>query len=505
MKIKFFNKVSLNYIIALISISLTSFFCLKIQNIIGYQSVALILLLNLSLLPLFLDFGSVLFGAFLSAILWNFLFIPPKFTLYIEELEDFLMFVMYFIIAITTGVLTTRVREHKNLAVQREKKTSVLYSLTKDLSAVTTVDLVIQNSIKHLDEFFKSEILFILTNKSLKGNPDEEIQSILTTNKKVHSLSSMKLEEEYLPTINKCLENKIKQKYKEIYFYPIYTPRNILGVIGIKGNFNPDIEETLENFIYQIASALEREYLNDKAKETMLLSESDRLYKTLFNSISHELRTPIATIIGATSSLLDEKTESIKEIRSELINEIYIAGERLNRLVGNLLDMSRLESGKLQLNLDWYDINDLIGKVISELKFKSSNHIIKLELEEDLPLSKFDFILLEQAVLNIVINSINYTPIGSTIKIKTSSNENFLIIEISDNGEGLPENTINKIFDKFYRSSTKTGGTGLGLSIAKGFIEAHNGNISVKNLESKGLKFTINLPIKKNTEEVFND
>lgn len=486
-----------NYIIALTSISLISLLCLQIQYIIGYQSVALILLLTLTILPLFLGFGPVMLAASMSALLWNFLFIPPKFTLYIEELEDFLMFIMYFIIAITTGVLTTRIREHENLVIQREKKTSALYALTKELSASNSLESVIEASIRHLKSFFNSDILFIKLDKERDN------------------LSSIDLKEEYLEIINSFFEGKIKtnkytykSKQEEINFYPIFTTRKILGVIGIKtkDKINLEQETLLENFIYQIASALEREFLNDRAKESMILTESDRLYKTLFNSISHELRTPIATIMGATSSLLDEKTSSIPEIRKELTQEIYLAGERLNRLVGNLLDMSRLESGKLQLNLDWHDINDLISKVLSELRKKSSKHLIKLELGDDLPLIKFDFVLLEQAIFNILINSLHYTSEGSIIKIKTYSSNKYLIIEILDNGSGLPNDLVDKIFEKFYRlPGTKTGGTGLGLSIAKGFVEAHKGIIKAENLENQGLKFMISLPITENIQGISNE
>ncbi|MFN4151704.1 MAG: DUF4118 domain-containing protein, partial [Candidatus Sericytochromatia bacterium] len=221
---KSFREVKLSkYLIALISISFTSLLCLQIQHIVGYQSVALILLLTLTILPLFLGFGPVMLAASMSALLWNFLFIPPKFTLYIEELEDFLMFIMYFIIAITTGVLTTRIREHENLVVQREKKTVALYALTKELSASNSLESVIEASIRHLKEFFNSDILFIKLDRER------------------HILSSIDLKKDYLEIINNLFEEKVKTNryvYKcekeEISFYPIFTTRKILGVIGIK-------------------------------------------------------------------------------------------------------------------------------------------------------------------------------------------------------------------------------------------------------------------------------
>lgn len=487
------NVEPVDYLISSLVIFSVSTLCYFLQPIIGYQAVSLILLLTISLMPIFMGFGPVLLAAGLSALLWNFLFIPPRFTLYIAKLEDLLMFGAYFTIAITTGVLTTKIRSHEKMTRQREEKTLALYTLTKDLSVATSLEQVMELSIKNIKSFFEAEVALIPVD--LNGN---------ITNQ-THHLSSFTINNKELEVVNWVFKNHQKAgKYTgtlssaEAQYYPVSTARITTGVIGIKNKgdlrFNPEQETLLETFIYQIASAMERELLNEKAKESMILSESERLYKTLFNSISHELKTPIAAIMGATSGLLDEKTSEITEVRKELSNEIYIASERLNRLVGNLLDMSRLESGNLRLNLDWHDINDLISKVLAELRDKLKNHKIKLEIDQDLPLVKIDFILMEQALLNIIINAINYTPVGSTITIKTFKEKNKVVIEIADNGSGLPTDTIDKVFDKFYRvPGVSTGGTGLGLSIVKGFVEAHKGTVEVNNIESGGLKFTIKI------------
>lgn len=219
-----------------------------------------------------------------------------------------------------------------------------------------------------------------------------------------------------------------------------------------------------------------------------------KLYNTLFNSLSHELKTPISTIIGIIDILKEKKVS--QENHEQLINEIDIACIRLNRQIENLLCMSRLESGIFKPHYDWCDLNELITSVINKLEDVSGNHIITFNNDETIPLIKIDSILIEQALQNIIYNAILYTPENSVIKIESVFENNHCKIIIEDNGNGIPEDKLNLIFDKFYRlPMTKSGGTGLGLSIAKGFINAHKGSIYAKNINPKGLRFAIFLPV----------
>jgi len=229
-----------------------------------------------------------------------------------------------------------------------------------------------------------------------------------------------------------------------------------------------------------------------KARDKEEKENTIKLYNTLLNSLSHELRTPISTILGAVDTLKESKLTENQKL--QLLNEIDIASERLNRQVENLLNMSRLESGMLKLKLDWCDINDLVNSVIQKLAISSNNRRIEFITNEKLPLFKLDAGIIDQVLHNLIHNAILYTPIGSVIKIDASSDYGCLIMEISDNGPGFPKQEIDQVFDKFYRlPQTKTGGSGLGLSIVKGFVEAHSGNIILKNLENGGAKFTIKI------------
>jgi two-component system sensor histidine kinase KdpD len=250
----------------------------------------------------------------------------------------------------------------------------------------------------------------------------------------------------------------------------------------------------IQTFTHQIAIALEHELLSKDAARTQLLTESERLYNTLLNSVSHELRTPLVTIAGASSSLMEMKSPENQFWRL-LVGDIFSAAQQLNRLVKNLLDMSRLESDRLRLNLSWCDAADLVSVVLRRLASDLSTHKLVVHIQPDLPLVRIDFTLMEQALTNILLNSSQYAPAGTKISIQAQTGGQHLFFVIEDEGPGFPPNVLNNIFDKFFRlPGSRSGGTGLGLSISRGFIEAHGGSITAENRDPNGARFTICLP-----------
>ena len=232
-----------------------------------------------------------------------------------------------------------------------------------------------------------------------------------------------------------------------------------------------------------------------KAREKEEKEKTIKLYNTLLNSLSHELKTPISTIIGAIDTIKENTAKLSAQNREELYTQIEIAGFRLNRQVKNLLSMSRLEAGILKPKRDWCDINELVFTVIKDHKEDAKNHLIHFEPKDNLPLFKIDRGFTEQILHNILYNAIQHTPVQSTIKIMAENSGGTCTLIIIDNGKGFPESEIHMVFQKFYRlAHSATGGTGLGLSIAKGFAEALNGNIFLENLPTGGSKFTIEIP-----------
>lgn len=231
---------------------------------------------------------------------------------------------------------------------------------------------------------------------------------------------------------------------------------------------------------------------------------SIKLYNTLFNSLSHELKTPISTVLVATDTLSLNLYKLTDEAKEELIQEIEKAGIRLQDQVENLLNMSRIESGMIKLQVDWCDLTELLNRIVERIQSKNPAHSLHVECEKNLPLFKLDSILIENVVENILRNAVTYTPEGTTIQISASLKKKDCAIVITDDGPGFPPNEIHHVFEKFYRlRNTATGGTGLGLSIARGFTEAHGGKITLENRPTGGAKFTITIPAEATSLNLF--
>jgi two-component system sensor histidine kinase KdpD len=250
-------------------------------------------------------------------------------------------------------------------------------------------------------------------------------------------------------------------------------------------------------FIIALINAVLTSKIREMEKEGKAKDEkakSVKFYTTLFNSLSHELRTPITTIIGCTDNLQTNSPKLSEKDKTELISEISVASIRLNQQVENLLNMSRLESGVLQIKKDWCDVSDLVYKTLQRLEPNLHKYKIAVEIPEQLPLFKLDFGLMEQVIYNLLINVTQHTPEDTLITIQADCVRDRLVLTIADNGSGFPENEIDKVFDKFYRlRGAATGGTGLGLSIVKGFVEVNHGTVKLENLPVRGSKFTIEI------------
>ncbi|MFO7790138.1 MAG: sensor histidine kinase [Bacteroidota bacterium] len=488
----FLNNQFIKYVLVIVIISGVATVCIPLANTQNYHVVSFILLFVVSLLSTFLGIGPVLLASSLSALVWNFFFIPPHYTFMMEKTEDNLIFGLFFFIALVNGVLTTRVRKQEQIAREREKKTNALFQLTKELSKASGTDELLKESTNKIHDHFGVYPLFLLQD----GNNKLINKIQLQDNKSLPDNVFTQADKAFQAHATEI--NDTTNQTSTYNFFPLKGNRLITGVLAVKDFVpkNKDQKSYWDTFISQISNALEREFLDKLAQKARFLDESDRLYKTLFNSISHELRIPVATIMGASDSIIS--TDNPKHVEKALCSEIFTASLRLNRLIENLLNISRLESGHISLRLDWYDINDLINQVTTDLKDELKPFDLKINISKDFPLVKFDFGLMEQVLYNLLINSIQYASPGTEINITVKSEDENFIIEICDEGPGFPEKELNNVFKKFFRvNSTNTGGLGLGLSIAKGFVVAHNGNIQVMNTKNKGAKFIIRLPSEK--------
>lgn len=460
---------------------------------LGYQAVGLTELLAVLLIAIYIGRGPALLAAAASAISWNFLFIDPRFTFEITQIQDIILFFLYFIIAIFTGNLTARIRTQARQARYNADRATALYTLAHETATAVHMDDVLKTAVAQIGRVFDAQVAILLP-KGGKLERQPHHSGTLTIDEKDYSVALWVYE-----------HGKPAGRYTDTLalasaqYHPLRTPTRTVGVIGIctrqDERLSFDQEVLLETFITQVALVIEREMLDEAAEQSAMLRESERLYTTLLNSISHELRTPIATIKGAASSLIDAATGTNEQARAELTKDIQSAADRLNRLVENLLDMSRLESGRLRLKRDWCDMSDIIGVAVKRVDYCAGSHPIQIEIEPNLPLIQVDFVLIEQVIVNLLDNACNYTPPGTTIHIRARSSPQLVEVTITDQGPGIPPELIERVFDKFYRlPGTATGGTGLGLSISRGLVEAHGGTLTAVNLPEGGARFILRLP-----------
>ena len=495
---KFKEKVSLpsftsnisQYFSASLIVILIALICFSLKSFIGYQVVSFALLFVVSTLAFFFGTGPILLSATLSALIWDFFFIPPPYTLHVDKTEDMLMLIMFFIIALLSGVLTSRVRRQEKKIRIREERTNALYQLTRELSIATGIEGVINIAKNDIKKYFnlKSRILLKNDTNQLDYVSKDDTNIILSRN-------DMSVAEWTFQHSTKAGKHTDTLPSCDYTFYPLKGNQMNLGVIAIQqaNVFTQGEEQFWEAFISQISGKFEREYLRNIAKQAYLLNESDKLYKTLFNSISHELRIPVATIMGASDSLLT--LQHPEGIRRELSHEIFKASKRLNRLIENLLNMSRLESGRISPRLDWYDIHDLINKVTENLQDELKPFHLHVVIPDNMPFVKIDFGLMEQVLYNLIYNATQYASNSMSLRVKAFYENGITTLQVMDRGPGFPKKEISFIFNKFYRlEGSQAGGTGLGLSIVKGFVEALKGTVTVENRKNGGAIFTIKIP-----------
>ena len=480
------------YVLISFFIVILSIFCYIIKDFIGYQVVSFLLLFLVSILALFYGRGPILLAASLSALIWDYFFIPPQFTLHIERPEDMLMLIMFFIIALLNGTLTSRIRHQEKKIRIREERTHALYQLTREITVASGIDEVLKIATRYIQKYFNLDCAITLKNELT------QLDSLVRHETKI-TLSENDLSVAYWVFKNSSKAGRHTNTLPSgnLTFYPLTGNTDNMGVMVVEQArlFTQGEEQFWEAFLSQISGKFEREFLRSAAKNAYMLNESDKLYKTLFNSISHELRIPVATVMGASDTLLSQNYP--EETKLKLYSEISTASIRLNRLIENLLNMSRLESGRITPRPDWCDVHDLANNVAINLKQELLLFKFSTVIPDDMPLVSIDYGLIEQVLHNLVLNATQNAPDGTQIRLKFFYDHGALTIQVMDRGKGFSPSELPSVFNKFYRGQdSKAGGTGLGLSIVKGFVEAHQGLVIAENRKNGGAIFTLKIPVK---------
>ncbi len=477
------------YAVAAAIVGVTCLFNLAIMDRTEPSVPGLVFLLAVVLAAFFVGRGPVMFAGALSALVWNFVFLPPRFTFHIERPEHGVLFGTYFVVALVLGQLVARIRLQQEAERKREERASALYELTRDLAGVGSRDEVVWQLMAQVNRFFKAPSAVVVPSDGrLRPHPD----GVLVISGKELAVADWAFQQR--KTAGRFTDNL---PGADAMHLPLATDRKTFGVLAValaEKTLPLAQRELLGIFAQQAALALDRVDLRTDAERGRLLAESERLSRVLLDSISHELRTPLAAISTAASSLVDSDKAS-PELRRSLVGEIQEANARLNRVVGNLLDLARLEHGSIRPRLDWHDARDVAQTTLRELKRELASHPVKLDLPAEPLLAWLDFTLIQHALANLLVNAAMHTAAATSIELSVRSADDGVTWAVADRGSGIPPELMPRVFEKFFRAPTApVGGSGLGLAIAKGFIEAHGGTLRVENRDGGGAVFTFTLP-----------
>src|SRR5215471_13123700 len=449
---------------------------LTIFDFTGYWAVALFYLLAVVIAGMRLRRWPTLFLAALSAMLWNFLFIPPRFTFYISQFQDFMMFGAYFIIAIVIAQLATKLREREQAERRREERATALYRLTRTLAASRDLNEALTKVLALIKESFQSDAaVWLYDEAGLARHP----ASTFVPSTKDESVAVWAFQKKQ--SAGKSTDTLPDAESLHV---PLVTGDRAEGVLTVRLDSAPALEqrELLDAFSAQLALFVNKERALEEGRAAQLAHQSEKLQKALFDSVSHELKTPLAAMSVA--------LQQSKPDRAELQQSV----KRLTRTVDHLLDATRLESGLLQPVREWCDPGELLRDAVSQIRLKE--RAFKINVAPGLPPISVDARLIEQALISILTNAAQHGSSNQPIEINVARDNSAIVFSVADHGPGLVAGEENKVFEKFYRRpGTAPGGLGLGLWIARQLVEAHGGQIIAHNREGGGARFTVHLPI----------
>ena len=462
-----FLSLSRHYILSLVLIvSVTALF-FALREALDSTLIALLYLIPLGMITAFWGLGPGIVSASITFLTFNYFFIEPYYTFTVHHAADVVILVVFLIVAVVISQLVARAQAGLDAAMAREREATQLYELSTALTGL---------------------------------HDDHAIAQILA--KQIHAVSQgdhIKLNIAGTDPFVYQLPDATPPARSPELIIPIEATRGVIGEIGLwrtKPAFSSSENRLLQTFASQSALALERAWLAQAESRARVLEESDRLKSVLLSSVSHELRTPLSTIKAASSSLRENEVSWDSPARVELISAIDDEADHLNILVGNLLDMSRIESGVLKPKREWNILSEILGTVLVRMRHRVGEHQIEVNLPEILPLVPVDYVQMEQVFTNLVSNSVKYAPERTRICIRAFVEDESIHVQVSNQGPQIPQAHLERIFDKFYRitAADRVTGTGLGLSICKGIIEAHGGRIWAENVPD-GLAFNFTLPL----------
>ena len=489
------------YIKSVLLVGIATLFNFLIYGKIEPTNLVMFFLAAVVISAVFFGRGPSILASLLSVLTFDFFFVDPRYSFTVSDTEYIVTFIGFMAVGLIISSSASLLHDQVDQLRRRETNVREINALSKELTAAVNLDDVTNVVVSKLGKTFDCDVVILLP----------EAQR-LTLRASTNSLTLDKNEQAVafwaFQNGQPAGQGTETLSAASIRFLPLKTSRGTVGVLGMKSQdqahyLTQKDRLLLENFANLAALAIERALFADQASQAESLRVTERLQSALLNSISHELRTPLASILGALSSLEeDENTQGNEmplnhETRLELINSAAEQTRRLNHLVGNLLDMTRIQSGSVRLNRTPTDIQDLIGAILNQMEDRLRGRLIDVDISEDLPIISVDAVLIGQALVNLLDNAVKFSPQNTPIHIQATQTKGELRLSVQDEGPGVASEDVDRIFDKFFRGSTAigTGGTGLGLSICRGIVEAHGGRIWAENISGGGFLVEFSIPL----------
>jgi two-component system sensor histidine kinase KdpD len=476
-----------------------------IEPFLGIENVDLVFLTAVVGVAVRYGLWPSLLATVASSLCYNFFFLPPIYTFTITDPTNVGAFVFFTIVAVVVSHFAARGRTQTVAAHDRVRAVELLYAFSRKLAGVGTLDDVLWASAYQTALMLKVRVVLLLPEDGSivvkAGYPPEDIlddADVAAANWAWQNNRSAGRGSDTLPGAKRL-------------FLPMRTGRGAIGIIGIDSDkpgplLTPDQRRLLDALIDQSALAIERVRLVEDLERAKRAAEADRLRSALLTSISHDLKTPLAAVLGAAGTLRDVSGALSDSEKADLLATIIDEAERLNRFIANLLDMTKLESGAVVPKAAPHDIGEIVGSALRRAGKILAHHNVELELAADLPMVDLDAVLFEQVLFNLLDNAAKYSPDGATIRIQSWRDLDSVCLQVLDEGDGIPPAELEHIFDKFYRvekGDRVRAGTGLGLAISRGFVEAMHGTITAANRTDRtGAVFTIRLPIPQGSEQL---
>lgn len=490
------------YGVSLILVVVVTLFGLLVDQYLDPTNLVMVYLLAVVISAVYLGRGPAIVTSVISVLAFDFYFINPIFTFTVNDTQYIFTFVGLFVVGLIISTSAALLRDQVNAMGKKEYQTQSLFSLSRELTGALSLDQVLEIAVRSTATILDRECIVllpengILEEKSASQGFQVDENDLAVAEWSFNHARPAGRGTDTLPAAT-------------IRFAPLITAHGPVGVMGIKPREGENTSRSDQSMLVDglanlIAQAVERFNLVRAATQSEMLRNTEKLQSALLNSISHELRTPLASIVGVLTSLGESEKSSLPSLkldantRIELLDSATDQARQLNRLVENLLNMTRLEAGSVHLNIEPCDLQDLIGSVLRQFTSRLKDHPLQLEIPNDLPIVMCDAMLIAQVMINLLDNACKYSPSGSSIIMGVQAQETTVEIFVRDSGFGLPEEELEKVFFKFYRSPYHKGtsGTGLGLSICKGIVEAHGGWIKASKNSDRGLTFRFGLPLK---------